>query len=301
MLTYGQFFIREVTVTVPMFEQNAARNCGQQLLEVGIVTLPTTEQPTAIRAAQLLVRLLTGWSPERRKAMQVWEKGETEADLGLIRKGHVGEDKKWYFHYAPRLLGLLRAQGVELTPEELELFPLLQTVYDDGFQVALQAARGLDTVLGLENEQSFVAGLQVPDARWLNMLRIVVYDPPNSELMYVAQPHYDKSSVTVHYAESEHGLEVAVDSQDPEVLRAMMGLPHMELAPTAEQRCRVFMGGRASARTGGRAYAKWHRARKSSTADCRWAIIFFAKTLDNTPPGFDTHDYWTVRKNWPQP
>lgn len=226
---------------------------ARELLENGRTIVPFYSSkivPPVISGFQTFLTL-----PEKTRATwTINQFGEAEPDLGYIRKDPEkdlkSKDRKAYFHWNPYLPMELAKRGVDFSAHN-EWFANCRAL----FNYANECMQGIT-----EEFRQFVPEMTAfGEAQPLSKLRLLYYDPAPGDTT-VAHPHFDRSTLTLHIAESRPGLLLAEEGK------------HVDLE---ENQALVFPGRKAESMTRGRLKAMWHKAVETEDLASRWAVVLF--------------------------
>ena len=226
---------------------------ARELLETGVTIIPFYSNKI-VPAVISGLRDFSTLPKEVKTAFTINQFGEDEPDLGYIRKNPdedpQSKDRKVYFHWTPFLPAELAKRGVDFSAQ-LEWFADCQALFNYGSE----CMRGITG-----NLREFVPEMTAfGEAQPLTKLRLLYYDPAPGDTI-VAHPHFDRSTLTLHIAESRPGLLVGEEGK------------HIDLE---KNQALVFPGRKAEKMTRGRLKAMWHRAVEIDDFASRWAVVLF--------------------------
>ncbi len=227
----------------------------QQLLMQGIARI-------AFPHVTLVDQVMNGFNrflAESDEYRELWHfdlSHDNEADDGYVPRKGKGHDFKIFFHYRPHLTAHLRHRGVEFGRHVMWLKDCEQLFWI-AHERACELLSELDKLVPGRNLERRMEGCPT------NVLRLLSYDF-HSGTRVMAQPHYDRSFLTLHLAEQRPALIVGGT-----------------LEPAKAGEAIIFFGLKGEAVLGPPARALLHNAvdpegSQSEEQPNRWAIIFFA-------------------------
>lgn len=202
---------------------------------------------------------------------------QDDPDDGLIPRNGGEHDKKFFFHYRPRIRRLLDAKGVDYS------------AYEDWFQV-LHELHGI-----IQGEAEFVAGhldQVIPELNFLpalkaseeTVLRILWYNEVNYDNV-IAKPHTDRSAMTVHLCDNYPGLMTSEG-----------------LIETKKDDALLFVSQKLDILSGGKIHCLPHQAivDRIPPGEKRWVLVAFVNTdTPNIPMSYAMAlDAWRGRDPW---
>lgn len=221
--------------------------------------------------------------PEAYRDAWLYDLGfDPDPDDGLVPKRHKhGKDQKWYFHYRPWLVPLLRervrnrpswwrwmlwragwALGLANAPPVPYDFNIdqfedwlndLHDLYNECLAAVTEACKELEDELGCDLVLRTVTSP-------FHVLRLLWYEGPHAGTNVIGKLHTDKAAFTIAVSENRPGLEL-----------------DGALMPAEEGRAVFFAGDKAEYLTEGCLRAVPHRAVLTAGDGAnRWAVVFFA-------------------------
>ncbi len=161
-------------------------------------------------------------------------------DDGLIRRSGGIHDKKYFFHYRPRLLKLLEWSEVDTTDYK-EFLKACDVLYKHSLGLACSVAEKIMVPVNDNETQPLSYFISTEASKNQHTLRLLDYDVKNSVEEFLAQPHADRDTLTFPIADSHPGL-VLLTRDGSQFLYNQKGYPGQTL---------VFGGKKLFTRMGG--------------------------------------------------